>query len=80
MHSGASLPPPPGGHPDHTEAVAVRTRFLCLSDSVFWLYQGSSRKGSLCHTYLRTVLTNALLMRMQRYTTRNTFMDLEQRM
>lgn len=53
------------------------TRFLCLSASVFWLYHGSSRKGSLCHTYLRTVLMSALLMRMHRYTTRNMFIDLK---
>lgn len=54
------------GASDHGQGGALRTRFLCLSDSVFWLYHGSSRNGSLCHTYLRTVLISALLIRMQR--------------
>lgn len=57
--------------------VTFHTRFLCLSASVFWLYHGSSRNGSLCHTYFMMVLISALLTRMQRYTMRNTFIDLK---
>ena len=59
--------------------ITFHTRFRCLSASVFWLYHGSSRNGSLCHTYFRTVFISALLIRMQRYTMRNTFIDLKHR-
>lgn len=60
-----------------TQGKCFHTRFRWRSDSVFWLYHGSSRKGSLCHTYFSTVLIRALLTRMQRYTIRNVFIDLQ---
>ena len=43
---------------------------------VFWLYQGSSWPGLLCHTYLSVVHTRALLTRIHRYTRRKALMDL----
>src|SRR3712207_8960571 len=40
----------PTRHLPSYESNHSPTRFLCLSDSVFWLYHGSSRNGSLCRS------------------------------
>lgn len=69
----------PPGVPSACPRAPRCTRFLCLSASVFRLYHGSSWNGVLCHTYFRTVLTSALLMRMHRYTMRNVFIDLKRK-
>ena len=48
-----------------------------FSFCVFWLYQGSSWPGWLCHTYLSVVHTRALLTRIHRYTSRKALIDLK---
>lgn len=53
-----------------------QTTWRCLSFSVLWLYQGSSRSGDHCQAYFRTVLITALLIKMHRYTMRKAFIDL----
>lgn len=57
--------------------VDERTTWRWRSFSVLWLYQGSSRSGDHCQAYFRTVLITALLIKMQRYTIRKAFIDLQ---
>lgn len=57
--------------------VNERTTWRWRSFSVLWLYQGSSRSGDHCQAYFRTVLITALLIKMQRYTIRKAFIDLQ---
>lgn len=79
LSAPAALHPVPLGVHGACRSAPRSTRLLCLSASVFRLYHGSSWNGVLCHTYFRTVLTSALLMRMHRYTMRNVFIDLKRR-
>lgn len=61
---------------DELEAGGLTT-WRWRSFSVLWLYQGSSRSGDHCQAYFRTVLITALLIRMNRYTMRKAFIDLQ---
>lgn len=61
---------------DELEARELTT-WRWRSFSVLWLYQGSSRSGDHCQAYFRTVLITALLIRMNRYTMRKAFIDLQ---